>query len=121
MDNGLHIAEKLGEGYHYGEWYGTGIQKNPHKIDGRRFALFNSNRWRDGRQERPDGFECVPILYEDVYTNTIIEETMQALRLRSIAFSYKAEGIVVWYHTTRRYEKFTFETAEGKWKGKANA
>jgi hypothetical protein len=28
---------------------------------------------------------------------------------------YHPEGIVIWYHKTRRYEKVTFENANGKW------
>jgi hypothetical protein len=117
MERELEIAEKLGEGYHYGEWYGVGIQKNPHRLDNRSFALFNSNRWRDGRQERPDGVDCVPVLFEGEWTPTIIDETMEQLVDRAISAQYKAEGIVVWYSKTRRFEKYTFNNELGKWVG----
>lgn len=34
---------KLGDGYHYGEWAGPGIQKNPHDLNEKTFFLFNSS------------------------------------------------------------------------------
>jgi hypothetical protein len=32
------------------------------------------------------------------------------------AGGWHPEGIVIWFHRGRRYEKVTFENAEGKWK-----
>ena len=117
MDNCIDIAEKLGEGYHYGEWAGEGIQKNPHCIVGRKFYLFNSNRWRFGRQERPAGMMCVPVLYEAEWYPEVVEDQMDDLWLRHMHDGfYTPEGIVVWYHKTRRFEKHTFAMSEGKWK-----
>lgn len=106
--------KKLGDGYHYGEWAGEGIQKNHHNIVGRKLFLFNSDRWRDGRQERPAGVECVPILYEGPVDDAIAD-AMNELWLKAQNEGYHPEGIVVWYHKTRRYEKYTFENANGKW------
>ena len=114
-DQGPQLAEKLGEGYHYGEWYGLGIQKNPHMKTTKRLALFNSERWQDGRQQRPEGVECVPILYEGPWTDEIIDSTMFQLRMDATELQYKAEGIVIWYHKSRRYEKFTYDFSAGKW------
>ncbi len=110
-----HLAHMLGEGYHYGEWYGHGIHKNPHKAIGKRLALFNSERWQDGRQPRPDGVECVPILYQGEYEPDVIEQCMDLLKLDSLANGYVPEGVVVWYHKTRRYEKHTYANSLGKW------
>jgi len=39
------LSEGLGEGYHYGEWCGPGIQKNRHDLPERQFFLFNAGRW----------------------------------------------------------------------------
>lgn len=115
-ENELELA-KLGEGYHYGEWAGPGIQKNPHNLDKKTFFLFNSERWRDGRQERPAGVECVPVLYEGEKGDHTIDNVMDDLWHRSKQEGYHPEGIVIWYHKTRRYEKVTFENANGKWAG----
>jgi hypothetical protein len=109
------LALKLGEGYHYGEWAGNGIQKNPHNIEGKKLFLFNSNRWQDGRQERPIGVECVPVLYEGAFTKDTINAAMNTLWEHAKQTGYHPEGIVVWYHKTKRYEKYTFENANGKW------
>lgn len=107
---------KLGEGYHYGEWAGEGIQKNPHKIVGKKLFLFNSERWRDGRQPRPKGVECVPILWEGTPDKDTINDVMDDLWSTAAVEGYKPEGVIVWYHKTRRYEKYTFENSEGKWR-----
>lgn len=111
---------KLGPGYHYGEWAGPGIQNNPHKLERKTLFLFNSERWRDGRQQRPEKVECVPILYEgELVTNwqgqTSIDEAMIKLRDDAEVKGYEPEGVVVWYHKTRRYEKYTFKNTGGKW------
>jgi ATP-dependent RNA circularization protein (DNA/RNA ligase family) len=39
------VLATLGEGYHYGEWAGPGIQKNPHCLDKKYFFLFDTRRW----------------------------------------------------------------------------
>lgn len=118
-----HDLASLGEGYHYGEWAGEGIQKNHHNIKGKKFFLFNSERWRDGRQERPKCCECVPVLYEGPLivqkmdgSYNAIEVAMSDLWQSAKDGGWYPEGIVVWYHKGRRYEKHTFENAEGKWK-----
>lgn len=120
-----HLDElaQLGEGYHYGEWAGEGIQKNHHNIKGKKFFLFNYERWRDGRQERPTCCECVPVLYEGpAYIEDgdggihAISFVMDKLWNDAKEGGWYPEGIVVWYHKSRRYEKHTFENAEGKWK-----
>lgn len=117
--NEADLTAKLDVGRHFGEWYGLGIQGNPHCKPSKRFALFNTNRWQDGRQERPAGVECVPILYEGEWSSTIVEEAMDALWLEAGHQGYSPEGIVVWYAKSRRMEKHTFKFVEGKWKGEA--
>jgi len=41
-----HAAElaKLGPGHHFGEWWGSGIQRN-YGLKEKRFSLFNTQRW----------------------------------------------------------------------------
>ncbi len=113
--NNENELSKLGDGYHYGEWAGPGIQKNHHNLEKKTLFLFNSDRWRDGRQERPAGVECVPVIYEGEWGPHIIENTMKELWDTAKYKGYHPEGIVIWYHKTRRYEKVTFENANGKW------
>lgn len=51
---------KLGEGTHFGEWYGKGIGRN-YGLDHRRFALFNTHRWKDN-PDKPACCETVPVI-----------------------------------------------------------
>src|ERR1700727_678529 len=46
MQNARELIEVLGEGRHYGEWYGYGINRG-YGLKKRRFTLFNSYRWTD--------------------------------------------------------------------------
>jgi hypothetical protein len=43
-ENAMTLADVLGPGLHYGEWWGRGIQRN-YGLDHRRFSLFNVDRW----------------------------------------------------------------------------
>lgn len=38
--------KQLGPGYHYGEWWGNGIQRR-YGMQEKRFSLFNAGRWAD--------------------------------------------------------------------------
>lgn len=52
---------KLGEGQHFGEWYGQGIGRG-YGLDHRRFALFNTARWGEHNPGTPACCEVVPVL-----------------------------------------------------------
>lgn len=99
----LHAAELvelLGPGYHYGEWWGRGIQRG-YGQEFKRFSLFNPFRYAvplDGL------FSVVPILYEGSFHQHEIESALAELSL----FGSKAapgfmdpEGVVV-YHTASK-------------------
>jgi hypothetical protein len=67
------LVEFLGEGYHYGEWAGPGIQKNPLGLDERTFFLFHWHRHPPEKFEAfrtgdglgvPDQLATVPVLVE---------------------------------------------------------
>lgn len=49
----------LGEGHHFGEWWGKGIQRG-YGLNERRFSLFNVSRWGE---EHPHCCHVVPVLY----------------------------------------------------------
>ncbi len=44
-DNADELVRVLGEGTHYGEWWGQGIQRN-YGLTKRRFTLFNTHRYQ---------------------------------------------------------------------------
>lgn len=63
---------QLGDGYHFGEWWGQGIGRK-YDLTERRFSLFNTRRW-GGHNPPPEGIYVVPHLR----ANTI-EEVKQLL------------------------------------------
>lgn len=119
---------KLGVGAHFGEWYGSKIGRTYGLIDGdKRFALFNVDRWRDGRASRPGCCGVVPLLGDgiegsgtgDVNLSTIIER-LRTLGSVAVPGFMKPEGVVIWHTATRGYTKITLENDdEPKSKAKA--
>jgi len=107
---------KLGDGYHYGEWAGEGIQKNPLQLKGKHFFLFNVDRWRDGRQERPKCCDCVPVLYEGQLVVGVIENLLCDMKEEcQLPNGRKREGVVVYHRASRTMSKHTVKTPKGKW------
>jgi hypothetical protein len=102
--------KKLGPGYHYGEWYGKGIQRG-YGLNERRFALFNTSRYVagpepatqefDGRIRVPSCCEVVPELYRGNFFTTQADIELHNLAStgsRAVPGFMNPEGIVV-YHT----------------------
>ena len=106
---------KLGDGYHYGEWAGLGIQKNPHNLAEKVFFLFNTYRWMQD-PSLPNVCAVVPVLYHGGYYENMVEELMLDLK-ESSESEYEPEGVIVYDHTTKCMTKYTFKFSEGKWKG----
>jgi len=89
---------KIGPGRHFGEWWGSGIQRNYGLTNGeRRLSLFNVQRWclhnqepkpiktNDPRivkyQEKlPECVGLVPILYEGLFLTGVCDAAIKDLR-----------------------------------------
>jgi len=104
----------LGEGYHYGEWAGLGIQKNPHNLNSKKFFLFNTFRWNPDNPNRPECCDVVPVLFQGLIDNNTIEECLNELKF-SAKEGETPEGVVVYYHAFRKYTKHTIKSPNGKW------
>lgn len=52
---------KLSEGYHYGEWWGAGIQRG-YGLTEKRFSLFNTRRWGEHNPNTPKCCGVVPMI-----------------------------------------------------------
>lgn len=104
----------LGDGYHYGEWAGIGIQKNPHCLIEKQFFLFNTFRWNDNNPNRPPCCNVVPVLFQGLLESETIPEIMLSLA-RDAHEDETPEGIVVYYHAFRKYTKHTIKSPNGKW------
>jgi hypothetical protein len=96
-----HRAEllTLGPGRHFGEWWGSGIQRGYGLEKGeKRFSLFNVSRWAD---ERPACCGLVPTLYRGPFNESQIDRTLGILNCegsRAAPGFMKPEGIII-FHT----------------------
>lgn len=110
---------KLGDGQHFGEWYGAGIQRAYGRTGSdKRFALFNTGRWSDAAV-RPACCECVPVLYAGEFSREAINLVMRELSAGGsvmVPGFMRPEGIIVYLPGPRILLKDTFEHSDGKWK-----
>ena len=104
----------LGDGYHYGEWAGEGIQKNPHVLTGRKFFLFNTFRWNENNPNRPNCCSVVPILFQGVLTEELVPKLLELL-VKNANDGEKPEGLIVYYNAFKSYTKHTIISPNGKW------
>jgi hypothetical protein len=109
---------KLGAGRHFGEWWGSGIQRGYGLPKGeKRLSLFNVGRWAlygaeprkilttDPRIEKyqdvlPEGITLVPELYRGEFDTHKINEVLEDLKTKGSYASpgfMKPEGIVVFH------------------------
>jgi hypothetical protein len=103
----------LGEGRHFGEWWGQGIQRG-YGLTEKRFSLFNVHRWNPDNPNRPACCGVVPIIKVGS-----ADEAMELLHAGgSIAAQgfMNPEGIIVYHSASRTMYKQTFENDGGKWK-----
>lgn len=108
---------KLGEGHHFGEWWGQGIQRNYSKQE-KVFSLFNTSRWND-EALRPSCCSIVPTLYEGAFAdNGVLKGIKTSLNCLQTEGSkaapgfMKPEGIIVWHEAARQLFKVTLEKDE---------
>jgi hypothetical protein len=80
-DNHLELARILGDGRHYGEWAGPGIQKNRHELPERRFYHFKPWEWPEER-DRGGLVHVVPVLFEgyaEDFTSGLLDSELDCL------------------------------------------
>ena len=117
LDRAAQLVEILGPGRHYGEFWGSGIQRK-YGLTGndKRFSLFHP-RWKEilvnraiGGLPIPAGLGSVPILYQGPFLTREVED--QIFRLRSFGSVaapdfMDAEGVVVYHEAAKQYFKVT--------------
>lgn len=91
---------KLGPGRHYGEWWGSGIQRGYGLPKGeKRFSLFNVGRWN--AENTPDSVGVVPVLFQGQFDTLSIDAVLYDLEKegsRAAPGFMDPEGICI-YHT----------------------
>ena len=128
-DNAEALATVLGPGIHFGEWWGSGIQRGYGLPKGeKRFSLFNTKRWAPLLLDStapgsvpldliPSALDVVPTLYEGPFkgAGNHWDNCLDMLRLNG---SYAApgfmhpEGIVIYHHAANVMFKVTLEKDE---------
>ena len=103
---------RLGPGRHFGEWWGSGIQRK-YGLTGadKRFSLFNVERWGDDAV-RPACCHVVPVLYKGPFHSTEVERCLDDLRAngsRAAPGFMKPEGVVIWHVAAQVGFKVTLE------------
>lgn len=116
---------ELGEGRHYGEWWGGKIQRG-YNLKEKRFSLFNVSRWtskfNDGNTIDLDT-KClevpichvVPVLARGEFTNELINTCINSLKDNG-SFAAKGfndpEGIVIFHTAANMMFKKTIKNDE---------
>ena len=113
VDRNREELVKLGPGRHFGEWWGSGIQRRYGMggQDTKMFSLFNTGRWLSN-PDRPECCSVVPLLYVGVFNDAAVEETLEKLRVGgSVAAPgfMDPEGIVVFHHASQTLFKKTIK------------
>ena len=106
----------LGPGRHFGEWWGSKIQRKYGLQNEKRFSLFNTSRWvkqtdwaspplLEKQQYVPACCHVVPVLYEGLFTTSAVTDCIQFLRNYGSCAApgfMKPEGVVI-FHTHGNY------------------
>jgi RNA ligase len=117
-DNAQALVDILGPGLHFGEWWGSGINRGYGLSKGEhRFSLFNTSRWSDevSLANAVDWLRVVPIIYQGEFSTLAVKSVMEALR---IGGSWAApqfmqpEGCVVFHTAANVMFKATLENDE---------
>jgi len=106
---------KLGEGHHFGEWWGQKIGRK-YGLEHKRFSLFDTSRWIEG-ENTPDCCYVVPVLYHGNFSTEEINFQMDLLKRHgSIAAPgfMNPEGVIIYHTAAKQYFKKTFESLS-KW------
>lgn len=123
-ENAATLVADLGPGLHFGEWWGSGINRGYGLTKGeKRFSLFNTERWGEFSSQWPDhslfttpGLDVVPILdVSSRFDTQVVNHTLNLLRANG---SYAApgfdrpEGVVAYHKASRSMFKVTLENDE---------
>jgi hypothetical protein len=113
--NAAALVDVLGAGTHYGEWWGSGINRGYGLQKGQKyFSLFNASRWDPvyDPETWPQELGIVPIVYEGPFSEAAIQGALRRLRANgSLAHGgfMRPEGIVVFHKAANHMFKVTLE------------
>lgn len=116
-ENRQGLLALLGEGVHFGEWWGSGIQRGYGLTKGeKRFSLFNVTRWGALAGGSPvPGLTVVPTVATGVFSTDLVHDALVDL---GCSGSYAApgfdrpEGVVVFHTAANTVFKALIENDE---------
>jgi hypothetical protein len=130
FENAADLVTLLGPGRHFGEWWGSGIQRGYGLQKGDKyFSLFNVSRYQhlwDPELTLPQHFDedgnelvpalgTVPVLYEGPFSEDEIQSCLDVLREEGsyvVAGYDRPEGVVVYHEAAGQAFKVTLENDE---------
>lgn len=125
LDNATALVDILGPGDHYGEWWGSGIQRGYGLTKGeKRFSLFHATKWMETIKVQPGSTAVhelctVPLLYTGDFEQGAITRLKQTLRLKgsnAVEHAFNAEGMVVQLREAQAVYKVLLENDDlHKW------
>ncbi len=113
------LREGLGYGQHFGEWWGSGIQRGYGLEQGdKRFSLFNTGRWN--YENTPDCISVVPVLWQGgMFDTAVVDSVLQIMDLQGSWAApgfMKPEGVVIFHtHSRQSFKKTLDNNDEHKW------
>lgn len=131
MTNKDELVAGLGPGKHFGEWWGSGIQRG-YGLKEKRFSLFNAIRWTPAGEElqripcgdpriekwtqhAPGCCSVVPVLFRGLFETKAVEDALWKLQkggsIASPGFM-RPEGVVVFHMAANIGFKKTIEKDE---------
>lgn len=114
------LVHFLGEGLHFGEWWGSGIQRGYGKQKGaKHFSLFNTHRFSDIEAQSNDLMRSVPVFYQGPMDVDAITDALRLLEaegsMAALGFN-KPEGVCVYHTSSGIVQKVTLDNNDaGKW------
>ncbi|NYI06082.1 RNA ligase family protein [Allostreptomyces psammosilenae] len=121
--NAAELISLLGEGLHFGEWWGQGIQRG-YDV-GRRFSLFNTDKFGHLKGNFVGGVRvgAVPVLYKGPFSTDAIENALVDLSFygsQAAPGFANPEGVCVFHHASRQIFKVTLDDNDAnKWEVKS--
>ena len=114
------LVRHLGEGLHFGEWWGSGIQRGYGLTKGEKhFSLFNTHRFENIQADSDDLVRCVPILYQGPMVEKEITAALDYLDNNGSEAAPRfpnPEGICIYHTSSRLVQKVTLDNNDaGKW------
>lgn len=118
------LADILGPGLHFGEWWGQGIQRG-YDMDHKVFSLFNTTRWLSDETNLEDEnfnplfpeLQVVPVIWEGPFDEAVeyVDTFLQDLSENgsfAAPFYMNPEGIVLFHSDANHSFKVTLKNDE---------